>query len=112
MIISENWLREWVDFDASFKELPELLTQVGLEAGAVSIVPSLPKGIVAARVDLVAPHPDADGLSVCEVDGGRSEKYQIVCGAENVRVGMITALATPDTVLPNGQKFRAKICGA
>ena len=108
MIISENWLREWVDFDTSFEELPELLTQVGLEAGAVSILPSLPKGIVAGRVDLVAPHPDADGLSVCDVDGGRPEKYQIVCGAENVRVGMITALATPDTVLPNGQKISSQ----
>ena len=37
MIISENWLREWVDFDASFEDLPKLLTQVGLEAGAVSV---------------------------------------------------------------------------
>ncbi|XXK23389.1 phenylalanine--tRNA ligase subunit beta [Arenicellales bacterium nBUS_48] len=108
MIISENWLREWVDFDASFEDLPKLLTQVGLEAGAVSVVPALPKGIVAARVDLVAPHPDADGLSVCQVDGGCEEQYQIVCGAENVREGMITALATPDTVLPNGQKISSQ----
>ena len=69
MIISENWLREWVDFDVSFDDLPELLTQAGLETGAVSIVPALAEGIVAARVELVTAHPNADGLSVCEVDG-------------------------------------------
>ena len=105
MIISENWLREWVDFDVSFDDLPALLTQAGLETGVVSIVPALSEGIVAARVELVTPHPNADGLSVCEVDGGRQKHYQIVCGAENVRAGMLTALATPDTVLANGQKI-------
>ena len=77
MIISENWLREWVDFDASFEELPELLTQVGLEAGAVSIVPSLPKGIVAGRVDLVA--QDAAGGEIQGPGGepGPDDRHQL-----------------------------------
>ena len=35
MIISENWLREWVEFDLDFNFLPALLTAAGLETGVV-----------------------------------------------------------------------------
>ena len=46
MIISENWLREWVDFDLGFDSLPEILTGAGLETGVIEEVAPLPESIV------------------------------------------------------------------
>src|SRR4029077_16965831 len=45
-------------------------------------------------------HPDADRLSVCEVDDGSGTKRQIVCGATNYKVGDKVLLALPGAVLP------------
>ncbi len=68
MIISENWLREWVDFDPAFDSLPAILTGAGLETGIIEEVAPLPDSIVAGYVREIAPHPDADSLTICQVD--------------------------------------------
>ena len=56
MIISENWLREWVEFDLDFASLPAVLTAAGLETGVVEELKALPNKIIAGHVVRVAPH--------------------------------------------------------
>ena len=59
----------------------------------------------------VEPHPDADRLSVCEVDTGDG-KRTIVCGAPNVAAGQLVPVALPGAVLPDGTKLKkAKLRG-
>ncbi|HBW83349.1 MAG TPA: phenylalanine--tRNA ligase subunit beta [Gammaproteobacteria bacterium] len=87
MIISESWLREWVNPDLNTEELAASLTMAGLEVDSIAPVARDFSGVVVAEVRQVAQHPDADKLSVCSVFDGEQE-YQVVCGAPNVVIGM------------------------
>ena len=89
MIISENWLREWVEFDPDFNALPALLTAAGLETGVVECIKALPKNIVVGHIVQICPHPDASGLTLCDVDTGEAKLVRSVCGAPNVALGAV-----------------------
>jgi phenylalanyl-tRNA synthetase beta chain len=106
MKFAESWLREWVNPGITADELAERLTMAGHEVEHVEVVGESLAGVVVAEVLEVAPHPDADRLSVCRVSDGRSLDYSIVCGAPNVVPGMKSALALPGVKLPNGVKLR------
>ncbi len=112
MKFSEKWLREWVNPPVNVEELAEQLTYLGLEVDDItSSLPAMSEVVVARVVD-VLPHPDADKLRVCEVDNGTSDLLQIVCGAPNVRQGMVTALANVGCPMPDGKKLKkAKLRG-
>lgn len=58
--------------------------------------------IVIAHVIKVEEHPDSDHLHVCQVDVGQQEPLQIVCGAPNVKAGMLTVAALPGSMMPDG----------
>lgn len=100
MKFSEAWLRDWVNPAIDRAQLLEQLTMAGLEVEAVTPVAPESKGVVVARVEQVAPHPAKD-LSVCQVHDGRSSQ-QVVCGAPNVRPGLVSALAKVGATLPGG----------
>lgn len=87
MKFSEKWLREWVDPALSTRELADQLTMAGLEVDAIAPAGAAVSGVVVGEVLEVAPHPDAERLSVCRVSDGAAE-YQVVCGATNVRAGL------------------------
>ena len=111
MKFSEAWLREWVEPGISRDELLEQLTMAGLEVESVDPVAGEFDGVVVAEVLSVAQHPDADKLSVCEVNDGRGT-HQVVCGAPNVRAGLVAAFAQVGAVLPGGFKIKkAKLRG-
>ena len=112
MKFSEKWLREWVNPPIDVNELSDQLTYLGLEVdGVESSVPAMSEVVVARVVDVV-PHPDADRLRICEVDNGTSDLLQIVCGAPNVRPGLVTALANVGCPMPDGKALKkAKLRG-
>src|SRR5690606_33467275 len=58
------------------------------------------------RIVKCGPHPDADKLSVCEVDTGGA-RHTIVCGASNAREGLVAPVALPGTTLPDGKTIEA-----
>lgn len=105
MKLSENWLREWVNPQATAAELAHKLNMAGLEAEAEPMLAVLPKGIVVGKILSTTPHPQADRLRVCEVDAGTGEVLQIVCGAANARPGILIPAALPGAVLPNGTQI-------
>lgn len=105
MIISENWLREWVQFDLDFNSLPALLTAAGLETGAVEHIKALPGNIVSGHVVQVCLHPDATDLTLCDVDIGEAKPVRVVCGAPNVALGVVAPFATVGSRLPVGEKI-------
>ncbi|MFZ5564022.1 MAG: phenylalanine--tRNA ligase subunit beta [Thermodesulfobacteriota bacterium] len=111
MKISLQWLKEYVPIDLPVADLSEALTMAGFEVeGVFDRHPHL-NTVVTGRVTKVSPHPDADRLTVCEVDAG-GNLLTIVCGAPNVRPGMITAVALPGTALPSGMTVKkSKIRG-
>jgi phenylalanyl-tRNA synthetase beta chain len=112
MLISYNWLKEYVNIEISPSELADKITKSGIE---VEMVESLNKGIsgvVVGYVQECIQHPNADKLRVCKVDIGQGEVSQIVCGAPNVAQGQKVAVAVPGAVLPGNFKIKkAKLRG-
>ena len=112
MQFSEAWLRDWVNPPVSVNELADALSMAGLEVDGVH--PAAPdfSGVVVGAVLSCERHPDADKLSVCQVDLGHDEIVQIVCGAKNVAGGMKVPVARVGAVLPGDFKIRkAKLRG-
>ena len=64
------------------------------------------KGIVVGHVLAVTRHPNADRLTLCQVDVGQDEPIQIVCGAPNVAAGQMVAVATIGTVIPSPNRSK------
>lgn len=108
MKFSESWLRSRVDLAGIDREqLLARLTAVGLEVEACTPVAPAFAGVVVARVLEVVQHPNADRLRVCQVDAGDGATTQIVCGAPNVRPGLLAPLATLGAVLPGDFRIKA-----
>lgn len=99
MKILLDWLKDYVDIDRPLEEISDLLTEAGLECRIVESGPTVPKGVIVGEVLSVHPHPDAQKLSVCQVNTGMSEPLQIVCGAPNVAEGQKVPVATVGTAL-------------
>src|SRR5690606_25714014 len=99
MKFSESWLRALIDPGLTSEALADLLTMAGLEVEAREPVAPAVSGVVVAEVKSVARHPDAERLSVCQVDTG-TETLQVVCGAPNVRAGMRVPCARVGARLP------------
>jgi len=105
MKISQNWLHEWVNPQTDLEEFCATITMAGLEVDSIEPAAGEFTKIVVARVNSVEKHPDADKLNVCKVDAG-GEELQIVCGASNVREGLVVACATIGAVLPGNFKIK------
>ncbi|HEY3215577.1 MAG TPA: phenylalanine--tRNA ligase subunit beta [Candidatus Eisenbacteria bacterium] len=99
------WLKEWVTVEASAERIAEALTLRGFYVESVETLGHAHPGVVVARVLEVGRHPNADRLTLCRVDDGRAE-LGIVCGATNVRAGMLVPLATVGARLPTGATIR------
>ncbi len=108
MLVSLKWLRDYVDYgDKSVDEMSALLTNIGLEVDGVEyIAKEKSENIVAGYVKTSEQHPDADKLSLCEVDVGEEENLQIICGADNVGAGQKVVVAKPGAVLPGNFKIK------
>jgi phenylalanyl-tRNA synthetase beta chain len=88
-----SWLREFVEVDASADEIAHRLSVAGLVVESVERTAPRFSGVVIAKVLEAGRHPNADRLSLCQVDAGARGRFSVVCGAPNVRTGMTAALA-------------------
>ncbi len=107
MKFSYNWLCELVEgLDASPKELGELITMKTAECeGVEPYAPWLEK-VCAARVLSVEPIAGSKNKKVV-IDAGRHGEKTVVCGAPNVRPGMISAYVPPGVTLAGGREIRS-----
>src|SRR6478736_6523069 len=106
MKFSVNWLREFVDLPENPDEIADLLTRAGIETENIETRGVKIDKIIVSQVTASSRHPNADRLSVCEVNDGSGAKRQIVCGATNYKVGDKVPLALPGAKLPNGTEIR------
>ena len=112
MKTSFNQLQKYVKHTWSADELAEKLTMAGLEVEGREIIHDFPSSIVIARVISRNKHPNADKMSVCEVDDGSGSLLQVICGAPNCDAGNVVVLAKIGTKM--GEDFvikEAKIRG-
>jgi len=111
MQFPESWLRKFVDTQDSSEQLADRLTMAGLEVeGLTAVSPAFDK-VVVAQVLTMEKHPDADKLKVLTVDAGQGAPLSIVCGAQNVTVGMKAPCALVGAKLPSMEIKQAKVRG-
>lgn len=103
MLVSKNWLTDHLDLSGlSNAEFDDILTFAGVEVEGLQEKGVSADTVVVAEVKQSDQHPNADRLSVTQVDAGEGELRQIVCGAKNYKVGDKVPCALPGSELPGG----------
>ncbi|GEQ07150.1 phenylalanine--tRNA ligase subunit beta [Staphylococcus haemolyticus] len=112
MLISNEWLKDYVDAGVKVEDLAERITRTGIEVDNMIDYSKDIKNLVVGYIQSKEKHPDADKLNICQVDIGEEEPVQIVCGAPNVDAGQHVIVAKVGGRLPGGIKIkRAKLRG-
>ena len=108
MRVPLSWLQDLVQLNQTVEELAESLSMAGFEVEEIDDLSARAKGVVVGLVQEHQAHPNADKLSICQVDVGSDQCLQIVCGANNVRSGIHVPVALVGTKLPAvGIKIKA-----
>ena len=103
MQVSLSWLSTHLDLSSyTVPQLSDLLTFAGVEVEGIEERGVATDKVVVAQIQSFEQHPNADKLSVCQVDDGSGTLRQIVCGAKNFKAGDKVPLALPGAVLPGG----------
>ena len=114
MKISLNWLSEYLESDLSSETIAEVLTSIGLEVEGIENYESVKGGLknfYIGEVVMCSKHPNADKLSLTEVNlGSKLGLKKIVCGAPNVAQGQKVVVATEGAMiyLPGKEPFEIK----
>lgn len=108
MKVSYKWLKELVDFDWSAEELADKLTFAGLDVEAIEPWGRSLDKVIVGLVKKIEKHPEAERLTICSVDTGK-ETLRIICGAENVKVGMKAPLALIGAKLSVGLQIEKEV---
>lgn len=112
MLVSKEWLSEYINIDANTEDLAEKITRSGIEVDSVTHYGDDIKKFVVGHVVSKEKHPEADKLNICIVDVGEEEPVQIVCGAPNVDKDQYVIVVRVGGRLPGGVKIkRAKLRG-
>jgi len=101
---TRHWIEEFIEINDSNEEIANTLNAIGHEVAQVEDI-VIPKNIVVGYVKECVKHPNADKLSVAQVDIG-DKTIQIVCGAKNVKKDIFVATALVGAELPNGLKIK------
>jgi len=102
-----SWLKKHLETSASFTEITDTLTAIGLEVESISDRASALSAFKVARVTSAKPHPNADRLKVCTVETAESI-VQVVCGAPNAREGIKVIFAPVGSDIPGtGMELKA-----
>lgn len=111
MLISIDWIKDFVDIDLdkhSAKELAELFTLRTAEVEDIKESNAILSKIFVAKIEKIEKHPDADKLNLVTFSYGKNLSKQVVCGAPNVEVGLFVPYAPLGTTLPNGFTLEPK----
>ena len=105
MLLSLNWLKEYVNIDEPTIEIASKLSDSGTHVESIISLSSHVKGVVTAKITDMRKHENADKLTVCDVDFG-DRKDVIVTAATNMKVGDVVGVATPGAVLADGMEIQ------
>ncbi len=94
-----HWLLEHLQTDKDLNEILIALPKLGLEVASVINLAEELKEFISVKVLEVKKHPNADTLNLCKVFDGNNT-FRVVCGAPNVKAGMIGVFANVDTYVP------------
>jgi phenylalanyl-tRNA synthetase beta chain len=103
-----SWLKDHLDTTASLDEIATALTRIGLEVEGIEDRAAALATFAAGEIVTAVQHPNADRLRVCNVDIGKDQPVEVVCGAPNARAGLKTVFAAVGSVIPaSGDTLKA-----
>lgn len=106
MILSRNWLNEFVDLkDITDKEFNDEMTLSGSKVETIERPDENLKNVVVGKILEMKRHENSDHMWVCQIDVGQAEPVQIVTGAWNVHIGDYVPAALSGAHLPGGVKI-------
>ena len=106
MILSRNWLNEFVDLkDITDKEFNDEMTLSGSKVETIERPDENLKNVVVGKILEMKRHENSDHMWVCQIDVGQAEPVQIITGAWNVHVGDYVPAALHGAHLPGGVKI-------
>lgn len=108
MIVSHEWLKQFVPHDLSPQEVGDLISRHTVTLDGIESAGADLSAFVVGRVVQAARHPNSDKLSVTKVDDGSGELLDVVCGAQNIVVGAKYPFARTGTVMPAGIKIEKR----
>lgn len=112
MLISLEWLKEYVNINEGVMELENALTMIGQEVEAIEVQGEHLDNVVVGHIVEYGQHPDADKLSLLKVEVGEATPLQIICGAPNHKLGDKVIVAKIGAILPGNFKIKkAKVRG-
>ena len=98
-----DWLKQHLDTKYNDKKILDKLTNIGLEVESFESQSSQQDEFVIAKIINAERHPNADRLSVCDVDIGEKEIVKVVCGAPNAKKDLLTIYAPPGAIIPKNK---------
>ncbi len=107
MIISLNWLKDYVDVNTDPKDFSEKLTMSGTKVEGFEVLGEDIQNVVVGKIIKTEKHPDADKLTICTIDIGKEEPVIIVTGAQNIFEGAYVPAALHNSKLPGGINIKA-----
>jgi phenylalanyl-tRNA synthetase beta chain len=109
MKILYGWVKEFVDLRLTAQQAADRLVNAGIEVASVTALAPDCKGVVVGEIEAIERElgvSHGHRLFLCRVSTGR-ERYAVVCGAPNTKVGARAAFAPPGAVLPGGRRIAA-----
>lgn len=102
-----NWLKDYLKTDATPEQIADTLTRTGLEVEGLTV----PVAPIVAKIVECRPMENSDHLHILMVNDGTDKLRQVVCGAPNARVGLVSALALPGCVIQGHEIKSGKLRG-
>ncbi|CAG7839668.1 Phenylalanine--tRNA ligase beta subunit [Clostridium haemolyticum] len=106
MLVPINWLKDYVDINISPQELGDALTLSGSKVEEVIVTGDVINKVVTGKIVKIEKHPDAEKLSICQVDINAEEPIQIVTAATNMKEQDIVPVALHGSTLADGTKIK------
>ena len=111
MIVSLNWLKDYVDVNVPVSEFCDRMIMSGSNLETCTEIGGGISGVVIGKIEKIEPHPNADKLVVCSLNVGSGEPVQVVTGAENVYEGAYVPVALDGSHIPGPLHGQPKVEG-
>lgn len=111
MIVSWNWLKDYIDINVDVKEYCDRMIMSGSNLETCTEIGTGIDKVVIGKIEAIEKHPDADKLVVCLVNVGGDAPIQIVTGAPNVFVGAQVPVALDGSTVPGPLHGQPKVEG-
>ncbi len=106
MLVSLEWLKNYIDINVDTDELCDKMIMSGSNIETCENIGNNITNVVVGQIKKIEKHPNADKLQICQIDVGKDASLQIVTGAKNVAEGDYVPVAIDGATIAGNKKSR------